>query len=349
MDVAAFLEKANYKQIIDKISELSCEDSIESLDLLTDFLLIKDFEIYGKSMIPRLASRALIKHGEKGIERMVHSFYVVQSLIYKTAIFESLWYATQGKLPDCPIPLSNKMPPALESDINYEIIEITKREIRKISIESRSDSDKFYYFLSIMYNVLNKVYSNNNEIENFKEDFFNLITESTIGITKNAIDEFEKLVFNELTEEAYQIFLSKNPVFLNPLGKKIIDKHRLGSDYITDFVLETYEKDYVIVEIEKPQDNIFTRNGEFSSKFIHAYGQVIDFINWLENNISYAKEKLPGLTSPKGLLIMGRSSKFTERDWLRFKRFNRNSNSIELITYDEVLENSKRLYKNLID
>ena len=126
-----------------------------------------------------------------------------------------------------------------------------------------------------------------------------------------------------------------------------MDKHRLGSDLITDFVVETLKKEYILIEIEKPQDNLFTAQGYFSTKFSHAFGQVIDFIDWVENNIAYAQTKLPGISSPKGILIIGRSKFMTEEESRKLKRFNKNSNTIEVLTYDDILHRAKSLYSNI--
>lgn len=151
----------------------------------------------------------------------------------------------------------------------------------------------------------------------------------------------------ETTEEEYQKFFKENPILIDPVSFKVFDKHKLGDDLITDFVVGTLKNNYYVVEIEKPQDTIFNKNEDFSSKFTHAFGQVLDFIDWVECNIAYAQKKLPDIVSPKGLLIMGRSQNMTERQLRKLKRFNKNSNNIEVLTYDDILLKAESLYNNL--
>ena len=138
------------------------------------------------------------------------------------------------------------------------------------------------------------------------------------------------------------------PVFLEPLATKIYDKQRLGDDLITDFVIQTLEDKYVLVEIEKPQDLIFTKQNDFSAKFTHAYGQVLDFLAWIDSNIAYAQTKLPNICLPSGLLVIGQSSALNPDQKKKLEYFNTLNTRIKVITYDEVLLNAQRLYKNII-
>jgi hypothetical protein len=53
-----------------------------------------------------------------------------------------------------------------------------------------------------------------------------------------------------------------------------------------------------LVEIERPQDKIFTTSDDFASRFTHAFGQVLDFQQWMDRNVAYAQELLlPATTS----------------------------------------------------
>ncbi|MCE5221535.1 MAG: DUF4263 domain-containing protein [Clostridium sp.] len=196
--------------------------------------------------------------------------------------------------------------------INDEIIISAKKYLLDFLNESKYDDEKFAALLNFFHTESIRILfgeGNNGELRN---SFFNLISQTSINISSGMIEDFRNLIKNELREEEYQIFLKEHPVFLNPLAKQIIDKRRLGDDYITDFVIHLINEEYILVEIEKPQDNIFTANNEFTSKFMHAFGQVLDFINWIELNISYAQTKLPGIKSPKGMLVMGRRDTMTE-------------------------------------
>ena len=160
--------------------------------------------------------------------------------------------------------------------------------------------------------------------------------------------DFEKLIQEKHKEEVYQKYLENNPVLLDPLAVRVMDKSKLGDDYITDFVVETLKGEYLLVEIEKPHDNIFTNSrNDFSKEFSHALGQILDFIEWVESNIAYAEKKFPGISSPQGLLIMGRRTNMSDKSQKRLRRFNRNSNSVKVLTYDDIIKNAYSLYENI--
>ena len=117
---------------------------------------------------------------------------------------------------------------------------------------------------------------------------------------------------------------------------------------ITDFVIKTLENNYILVEIEKPHDRIFNAYNDFSASFVHAYGQVLDFISWVDRNIAYAQTKLPNISAPDGILIIGRSKSLTVDQKKKLEYFNSNSTLIKIYTYDDILINAIRLYQNLI-
>lgn len=60
------------------------------------------------------------------------------------------------------------------------------------------------------------------------------------------------------------------------------------------------------------------------------------------------KKKLPGISVPQGLLIIGRSTLLTIDQRKKLDYFNLNNTRIKIYTYDDILINAKRLYKNLI-
>ncbi|MEZ9685603.1 Shedu anti-phage system protein SduA domain-containing protein [Vibrio atlanticus] len=124
-------------------------------------------------------------------------------------------------------------------------------------------------------------------------------------------------------------------------------KKKLGEEFITDYVLETLSSEYILVEIEKPSDQIFTKSNDFHHKFTHAFGQVLDFIEWVEQNIAYAQKKLPNISSPTGLLIIGMREYLNDEQIKKLNRFNKNSSKIKVLTFDDLLFNTKQLQNNI--
>lgn len=62
---------------------------------------------------------------------------------------------------------------------------------------------------------------------------FEVFTEPAIKITSRLIVAFESLISENYSEEVYQRFLTKNPVFIDPLASKVIPKQKFGLEHVT--------------------------------------------------------------------------------------------------------------------
>lgn len=241
------------------------------------------------------------------------------------------------------IDISHVFPGQKVLNISEKMQFTAKELLREIIIESQRE-------IGILNNLLSLAsFPNSNERRKIIDIIFDTIRESSINVSKKIIQDFKKLIIHEDNrEEEYQKFLTKNPILLDPLAKKVISKQKLGKELITDFVIERLDGDYIIVEIEKPSDSIFNQNDDFSSKVFHAYGQILDFQEWIESNIAYAQKIMPDIIAPKGLLIIGRRSKLTEKQIQKLKRFNINNNGrVQVLCFDDIVTNATRLYENI--
>lgn len=342
-----FLDNSSLDTIAKKIAELASSTERVAIDTLANFLIHKDKHTYDKHVIPKIASRALVCKGRIGIVKLLEVFEKIDGAIYPQAIIESLWNASNNKYPELTIGENFTAYPPLDQSLDQDTVDAAKDAIYSLVIGSQTDPETFFRFVSFLQFATWRYAGNDKESADFQQQFFSILSDSTIKITMKTINEFIELINMGAKEEEYQRYLETNPVFIDPLASHIVDKQRLGDDYITDFVVETLKGEYIAVEIEKPQDQIFNKKGDFTSNFTHAFGQVIDFISWIEKNIAYADKKLPGVSNPKGLLIMGRLKGMSEANLDKLKRFNKNSNSIEVLTYDDVLSRALSLYKNL--
>ena len=323
---------------------LAQESSIDSIKKISKILEDKSSDTFDKHILPYRACYALLYKGKPGIDKLVELLDKVDSHIYSMAILRSLWAAGEGRL----VPsLFSEVCKEFNQPLSQEISSYAHEVFLNFILKCQVNPDMFYRLTSFLYTETMHSLDDKAGYINFHKSIFNLLTESTIKISKDLIDNFQKLIESEVKEEEYQLFIEEHPVLINPLAMNVIDKHKLGTEYITDYIIETLTEEYILVEIEKPQDKIFTKAGEFSSQFSHAFGQVLDFIDWIENNIAYARTKLPNITSPKGLLIMGRNNDLTEEMRRKLRRFNHNSNSIEVLTYDDLLSRAMSLYSNI--
>jgi hypothetical protein len=90
-------------------------------------------------------------------------------------------------------------------------------------------------------------------------------------------------------------------------------------------------------------DRIFTASNDFTAHFTHAFGQVLDFQQWVDSHGEYARHLLPGISSPRRLLIIGRRSELTEENSRKLQRFTDNSMRIDVMTFDDLLGNAASL------
>jgi hypothetical protein len=336
----------HFDQLLANFEGLATSNSDSADDKLRWYLLNRDGDTYEKHIIPYLACRALLQRGEKGIKIMAETLPIAPGNIYPMSILSSLWHSSEGKFPQVMF-MKVTESSVLSRKLPKSVSESARNVFFRFIDESRTDPECFDRLINLLYHEQISSSSHREENQDFHRLLFKVIADSSITITDRKIEEFESLIGNFNREEEYQTFLIKNPVFLDPLGSRLIPKHKLGDEYITDYVLEKLTEEYIAVEIEKPSDPIFTKSGNFSHQFTHAFGQVLDFIEWIEQNIAYAQKKLPGISSPNGLLVIGMRTDFTEDQKRKLSRFNRNSSSVVVKTFDDLLSEAKTLNRNL--
>lgn len=172
--------------------------------------------------------------------------------------------------------------------------------------------------------------------------------QAAYGVLNNlklAIGELYEILQLEKANEKYlQDCLSQNPILFGAEYCRVIPQHRLGSEFVVDYALEKVSGVIDVVEIESSVHKLYTKKGDPSSGLIHAEQQVLDWLNWIETESSYARRNLPGLQQPVGYVIIGRSISLTDRDRCRLNRRNATyRGSIVILTYDDLLERAKNL------
>ena len=141
-------------------------------------------------------------------------------------------------------------------------------------------------------------------------------------ISPDVLDSFRSLIDRPLKEEEYQEFLANTAVLLDPLASAVLPKHRFGAEFVADYVVPSLADRHTIVEIEPRRIGYSLKAGDFSARLTHALGQVLDSQEWVETNIEYARTSLPGIVSPIGLVVIGRSIRLSDREKAKLRRFN---------------------------
>lgn len=163
-----------------------------------------------------------------------------------------------------------------------------------------------------------------------------------------AISEFNELLKKDPPEEEVQQYLTKNPVLLSQDAVSIKPKVELGSEHITDFVIERAEQEYIMVEIERPGHELFTKQGDPRAAVTHAQRQVEDWLDWVSDNKDYAQRHvLSGVSEPKAWVIIGRRNRMDKKSKKALARKNRELNRIEIMTFDDLASRANNYRNNL--
>lgn len=163
--------------------------------------------------------------------------------------------------------------------------------------------------------------------------------QSTVQRLQEIAMQFQELLQEDQLEEVLQKFLKEHPFVLHQSAESI-PKQKLGEDFVTDFVLvatTTQGPTYTLVELERANHTILTKDFTLASPVAHAIKQTRDWDVWLEKNKAYVQNKLPGFETPKYMVVIGRSAEFTEDQKAYMRSYNREWKNLELLTYDDVL------------
>lgn len=182
--------------------------------------------------------------------------------------------------------------------------------------------------------------SQNQEQEKKKSD--EAVIQKLIDIEK----EYQQALDNAKKEEDIQRFLSSNTFLLSPNGI-VTPKVRLGSQFITDFVIEDpfgADHSHVFVEIEDPKELIFKSSEkertEPRQRFNHALNQIRDWRRWLSDNANtFRNEHFSSYQQPKFMLLYGRSKELDKDDRKRaLLEISRETNALDIYTFDDLLK-----------
>jgi hypothetical protein len=170
-------------------------------------------------------------------------------------------------------------------------------------------------------------------------------TRALLDALATAISLLERVLLSpKRNERELQDCLTNHPILFGTDYVRVIPKHRLGSEYEMDYALQRVSGIVDLIEIEASTHPVFTGGGNPSSHLIHAEQQVIDWLAWIEKHHSYADEKLSGLVSPIGFVVIGRSSDLTSDQFDKLRHRNQLFRGrLQVLTYDDLLNRAKAL------
>ncbi len=340
-----FAERETAEEIAHVVQRLVEIGGEQALRALSDFLGARGSDLEEKPMPSQLALRGLILCGPEGIDALATALRT-RRVRYAAKVLVVLIRVAEGKGLTDPMGSARLIPDTfLDLPLPAGTEDATQRALSNIASEAVSDVPGALRLLASVFWESTLV-----QPEEGIEDasaIIRLLSESSIRLTPSLLDEFQELIGEQQTEGHYQRFLEQHPVLLDPLAADVVPHQRLGVEYATDFALRRHDGGWTLIEIERPQDDLFTSGNDFTHRFTHAFGQVLDFQHWVDHNIAYARELMPGITAPRGLLVLGTREGMSERQYNKLRQFAENSRRIEIVTYDELLARGRQLYESL--
>lgn len=175
---------------------------------------------------------------------------------------------------------------------------------------------------------------------------------------KEIIDVYEDKINKSIIEEKeMQDFFENNPlakILLFRDVKEFIPKKSFGGEKYPDFVAILYNGEHILIELEKPTDRLYNKDGNPTAKFNEAEHQIQSYISWVNEEKDFLRKKerdypLPNISieNTRGLLIIGMKKNLTpsEINELDKKRYYCQKYNIK--TFDEILFENKE-YLNSI-
>lgn len=166
------------------------------------------------------------------------------------------------------------------------------------------------------------------------------------------LTRYKELIENEKTTEPdMQTFFENNWLLLEMDARRVFPKFNLGGELIPDFVIETSDFRYVIVEIESPNVKLYTQEKppKPSRRLREADSQIKSYLSYVHENILHLRRKLPFLSAEKikGLIVIGRSSILSDDQRKRLEQDRAYSKDYDIVTYDELFDKVRIFLENL--
>ena len=171
----------------------------------------------------------------------------------------------------------------------------------------------------------------------------------SIAVGPKVIAAYNELVAGTGDDESiFQSFLEKNPLMLDPRAFQVWSQPDFHGKFRPDFVIRTYDNNYVIVEIETPAKLLVTRQNQLSADATHAISQVLQYREYLRTHLAAASEAFPGFTPPSGLVIIGDESSLDAGQQAALRAENQTRPDIRIIGFDTLSKTANAVTSNVI-
>jgi len=172
-------------------------------------------------------------------------------------------------------------------------------------------------------------------------------------LTTEDVEYLRNVIDNARDEKPIQALVQKRPQLLTSLlggsARYCIPQVRFGAERVADFLIcdvDSLGVRWIFVELETPRSNVtLRRSNQLDSYARKGVSQVVEWREWLRNNLSYARQpkRESGLGLPDirpdsdGLVLVGRRARLKENS-AQVRNPTHEQNNILVHTYDWWLE-----------
>ena len=169
-----------------------------------------------------------------------------------------------------------------------------------------------------------------------------------------AINKFEEMLKENLSEHDWQRWFKDNDWVLGSEFVRILDERGIDTDNIADYLMQAYDGFVDIIEIKKPSSDINFwhsvkdhNNYTPSQDLIKAITQSTKYIYEVEREANSIKflERVGQVKTikPRCVLIFGRSDNWDDSQKEGYRILNSSYHNLTILTYDHVLSRAKRI------
>ena len=171
----------------------------------------------------------------------------------------------------------------------------------------------------------------------------------SIAVGPSILAHYDRLMAEADNDEpSFQLFFETHPLLLDPRAFQVWRKPDFHGKLEPDFLIRTYDNNYVVVEIETPAKRLVTQSGQLSADTTHAINQVLAYQDYLRSHISAAKEAFPHFTTSTGLVVVGRESLLNAKQESVLRRENQSRHEIRIAGFDTLAETANAVTQNVI-
>jgi hypothetical protein len=168
-----------------------------------------------------------------------------------------------------------------------------------------------------------------------------------------AVDEFEGMLVENLTEGRWQKWFEENDWVLGSEFVQILEERPIDVENIADYLMEAYDGFLDLVEIKRPEGKLrfwadARDHGNLvpHTELVKAITQASRYIFEVEreaNSQKFSERVGVRVVKPRCVLIYGRSDEWNEAEREAYRVLNAGYSNLTIMTFDQVLERARRI------